>query len=98
MFTSCVCVVIQIVGGIFTHHQKCVIVDTQAPGNNRKVTSFIGGLDLCDGRYDTPKHRLFQDIDTVYQGDFHNPTYAVSCPILIIKITTYFFSNKLLNI
>ncbi|KAL9690245.1 hypothetical protein QQ045_010642 [Rhodiola kirilowii] len=66
----------QIVGGIFTHHQKCVIVDTQASGNNRKITSFIGGLDLCDGRYDTPKHRLFQDLDTVYQGDFHNPTYA----------------------
>ncbi|CAM8989276.1 unnamed protein product [Rhodiola kirilowii] len=65
----------KIVGGIFTHHQKCVIVDTQAPGSDRKITSFIGGLDLCDGRYDTPTHRLLQDLDTVYQGDFHNPTF-----------------------
>uniref|UniRef100_A0A7N1A504 phospholipase D n=1 Tax=Kalanchoe fedtschenkoi TaxID=63787 RepID=A0A7N1A504_KALFE len=71
----------QVVGGIFTHHQKCVIVDTQATGNNRKITSFIGGLDLCDGRYDTPQHRLFQDLDTVYQGDFHNPTYAAGLKV-----------------
>ncbi|XP_044499628.1 phospholipase D delta-like [Mangifera indica] len=65
----------QIVGTIFTHHQKCVIVDTQAFGNNRKITSFIGGIDLCDGRYDTPDHRLFHDLETVFKDDFHNPTY-----------------------
>ncbi|KAL4310883.1 hypothetical protein GQ457_01G008940 [Hibiscus cannabinus] len=66
----------QVVGTLFTHHQKCVIVDTQASGNNRKITSFIGGLDLCDGRYDTPKHRLFRDLDTVFQNDYHNPTFS----------------------
>jgi len=55
-----------------------VILDTQAPGNNRKITAFLGGLDLCDGRYDTPDHRLFHDLDTVYQGDFHNPILSVS--------------------
>ncbi|KAK8552446.1 hypothetical protein V6N12_041041 [Hibiscus sabdariffa] len=40
------------------------------------------GLDLCDGRYDTPKHRLFRDLDTVYKDDFHNPTYSagIRCP------------------
>ncbi|KAK7252996.1 hypothetical protein RIF29_37351 [Crotalaria pallida] len=65
----------QVVGTVFTHHQKCVIVDTQASGNNRKITAFIGGLDLCDGRYDTPEHRLFRDLDTVFSGDFHNPTF-----------------------
>ncbi|XP_061346116.1 phospholipase D delta isoform X1 [Gastrolobium bilobum] len=65
----------QVVGNVFTHHQKCVIVDTQAAGNDRKITAFIGGLDLCDGRYDTPKHRLFHDLDTVFSGDFHNPTF-----------------------
>ncbi|CAJ1930550.1 unnamed protein product [Sphenostylis stenocarpa] len=64
-----------VVGTVFTHHQKCVIVDTQAAGNNRKITAFIGGLDLCDGRYDTPEHRLFRDLDTVFSGDFHNPTF-----------------------
>lgn len=65
-----------VVGTVFTHHQKCVIVDTQAAGNNRKLTAFIGGLDLCDGRYDTPEHRLFRDLDTVFSEDFHNPTFA----------------------
>ncbi|KAG4993665.1 hypothetical protein GLYMA_11G081500v4 [Glycine max] len=65
----------QVVGTVFTHHQKCVIVDTQAAGNNRKITAFIGGLDLCDGRYDTPEHRLFRNLDDVFDGDFHNPTF-----------------------
>ncbi|XP_030955257.1 phospholipase D delta-like isoform X2 [Quercus lobata] len=68
----------QVVGTLFTHHQKCVVLDTQASGNNRKITAFIGGLDLCDGRYDTPEHRLFGDLDTVFKNDFHNPTFP-SC-------------------
>jgi hypothetical protein len=72
------CATFQVVGTLFTHHQKCVIVDTQAHGNNRKITAFIGGLDLCDGRYDTPEHRLFHDLDTVYKDDYHNPTFSVS--------------------
>lgn len=54
-------------------------MDAQAAGNNRRVAAFIGGLDLCDGRYDTPEHRLFRDLDTVFAGDFHNPTFPVSC-------------------
>ncbi|CAL1385548.1 unnamed protein product [Linum trigynum] len=65
----------QVVGTLFTHHQKCVILDTQASGNNRKITSFMGGLDMCDGRYDTPDHRLFRDLDTIFLNDFHNPTF-----------------------
>ncbi|XP_062194039.1 phospholipase D delta-like [Phragmites australis] len=66
----------QVVGTLFTHHQKCVLVDTQACGNKRKITAFIGGLDLCDGRYDTPEHRLFKDLDTVFENDYHNPTFS----------------------
>ncbi|CAH8320855.1 unnamed protein product [Eruca vesicaria subsp. sativa] len=65
-----------VVGTVFSHHQKCVIVDTQASGNNRKITAFIGGLDLCDGRYDTPEHRLFKGLGTVFEGDYHNPTFS----------------------
>ncbi|KAI4314709.1 hypothetical protein L6164_027589 [Bauhinia variegata] len=64
----------KVVGTVFTHHQKCVIVDTQGPGNNRKITAFLGGIDLCDGRYDTPEHRLLRDLDTVFSDDFHQPT------------------------
>ncbi|XP_024975715.1 phospholipase D delta isoform X4 [Cynara cardunculus var. scolymus] len=67
----------QVVGGAFTHHQKCVLVDTQAYGNNRKISAFIGGLDLCDGRYDTPEHRLFHDLDTIFKDDVHQPTIPV---------------------
>ncbi|KAH0871707.1 hypothetical protein HID58_078729 [Brassica napus] len=51
--------------------------NTQAAGNNRKVTAFLGGIDLCDGRYDTPEHRILHDLDTVFKDDFHNPTYPV---------------------
>ncbi|KAJ7953180.1 Phospholipase D [Quillaja saponaria] len=65
----------QVVGTIFTHHQKCVLVDTQASGNNRRITSFLGGIDLCDGRYDTPEHRIFRDLNTVFADDYHNPTF-----------------------
>ncbi|XP_058731587.1 phospholipase D delta-like [Vicia villosa] len=68
----------QVVGTLFTHHQKCVLLDTQGSGNNRKITAFIGGLDLCDGRYDTPEHRIFHDLDTVFQNDFHNPTFQLN--------------------
>ncbi|KAL9267976.1 Phospholipase D delta-like protein [Drosera capensis] len=67
-----------VVGTLYTHHQKCVIVDTQASGNNRKLTAFLGGLDMCDGRYDTPEHRLCRDLDTTFQDDYHNPTFTVS--------------------
>ncbi|KAK6115701.1 hypothetical protein DH2020_007970 [Rehmannia glutinosa] len=54
---------------IYSHHQKCVIVDTQDHGVNRRITAFLGGLDLCNGRYDTPEHRLFRDLDTVLKDD-----------------------------
>jgi phospholipase D1/2 len=76
-----------VVGTLFTHHQKCVVLDTQASGNNRKITAFIGGLDLCDGRYDTPEHRLFGDLDTVFENDIHNPTFPVSQWIVCIFAT-----------
>lgn len=72
----------QVVGTLFTHHQKCLVLDTKASGNKRKITAFIGGLDLCDGRYDTPDHRLFRDLDTVFENDYHNPTFPsnAKCP------------------
>lgn len=54
-----------------------MILDT-ASGSNRKITTFIGGLDLCDGRYDTPEHRLFNELDTIFENDIHNPTFPVS--------------------
>ncbi|XP_009627346.1 phospholipase D gamma 1-like [Nicotiana tabacum] len=71
------------VGVIYTHHQKTVIVDADAGNNRRKIIAFVGGLDLCDGRYDTPEHPIFRTLQTVHSDDYHNPTYTGSttgCP------------------
>ncbi|CAE6144450.1 unnamed protein product [Arabidopsis arenosa] len=64
------------VGTIYTHHQKTLIVDADAGGNRRKIVAFVGGLDLCDGRYDTPQHPLFRTLQTDHKGDYHNPTFT----------------------
>ncbi|XP_058222372.1 phospholipase D gamma 1-like [Rhododendron vialii] len=71
------------VGTIYTHHQKTVIVDADAGNNRRKIIAFLGGLDLCDGRYDTPQHPIFRTLHTVHSDDYHNPTYTgnvAGCP------------------
>ncbi|XP_076908436.1 uncharacterized protein LOC143565326 [Bidens hawaiensis] len=68
---------------IFTHHQKTVIVDTDAGYGRRRIQAFVGGLDLCDGRYDTPQHPLFRTSQTVHADDFHNPNFSgnlAGCP------------------
>ncbi|CAN8308308.1 unnamed protein product [Cochlearia groenlandica] len=57
---------------IYTHHQKTVIVDADAPQNRRKIVAFVGGLDVCNGRFDTPKHPLFSTLKTLHKDDFHN--------------------------
>ncbi|EEF50442.1 phospholipase d beta, putative [Ricinus communis] len=71
------------VGTIYTHHQKTVIVDADAGNNRRKIVAFVGGLDLCDGRYDAPHHPLFRTLQTVHKDDYHNPTFTgnvTGCP------------------
>ncbi|XP_062217991.1 phospholipase D delta-like isoform X3 [Phragmites australis] len=67
----------KVVGTLYTHHQKCLLVDTPASETTRRITAFLGGLDLCAGRYDTPTHRLFRDLHTVFHGDVYNPTFGV---------------------
>ncbi|XP_073292022.1 phospholipase D alpha 1 [Primulina huaijiensis] len=64
---------------MFTHHQKIVVVDSDFPSgrsNRKRIVSFVGGLDLCDGRYDTPFHSLFRTLDTAHHDDFHQPNYT----------------------
>ena len=65
-------------GTIFTHHQKTVIVDADAGNYRRKIIAFVGGLDLCGGRYDTPWHPLLRTLQTVHKEDYYNPNFAVS--------------------
>lgn len=63
----------------FTHHQKSVTVDayTARHSNNgqRSVVSFIGGVDICGGRYDDENHTLFQNLDTYYLHDFYQGNF-----------------------
>ncbi|KAG7552825.1 Phospholipase D C-terminal [Arabidopsis thaliana x Arabidopsis arenosa] len=66
------------VGTIYTHHQKTVIVDAEAAQNRRKIVAFVGGLDLCNGRFDTPKHPLFRTLKTLHKDDFHNPNFVTT--------------------
>ncbi|KAL9156668.1 hypothetical protein ABFS82_09G093000 [Erythranthe guttata] len=65
---------------MFTHHQKIVVVDSDLPveggPEKRRIVSFVGGLDLCDGRYDSPFHSLFRTLDTAHHDDFHQANYA----------------------
>ncbi|KAG4914728.1 hypothetical protein JHK87_052285 [Glycine soja] len=70
-------------GTIYTHHQKTVIVDADAGQNKRKIKAFIGGLDLCVGRYDTPNHSIFRTLQTTHKDDYHNPNFegpVTGCP------------------
>ncbi|XP_039127646.1 phospholipase D alpha 1-like isoform X2 [Dioscorea cayenensis subsp. rotundata] len=66
---------------MFTHHQKSVMVDSDIPGSykmTRRIVSFIGGIDLCDGRYDTQAHSLFRTLCTTHRADFHQPNFEGS--------------------
>ncbi|XWS70696.1 hypothetical protein CRYUN_Cryun03dG0069300 [Craigia yunnanensis] len=62
---------------MFTHHQKIVVVDSELRNgeSKRRIVSFIGGIDLCDGRYDTPSHPIFRTLGTVHHDDFHQPCF-----------------------
>ena len=55
-----------------------MIIDADAGNGKRKIVSFVGGLDLCNGRYDNPNHPIFRSLETLHADDFHNPTFTVS--------------------
>ncbi|KAG9459497.1 hypothetical protein H6P81_004005 [Aristolochia fimbriata] len=51
---------------LWSHHEKIVIVDYRV--------CYIGGLDLCFGRYDTPEHRVGDCPPQIWPGkDYYNP-------------------------
>ncbi|CAL4990567.1 unnamed protein product [Urochloa decumbens] len=54
----------------FEHQQKAVVVDSPSG-----LVGFVGGLDLCGGRYDTPEHPLFRTLGSVHREDFHQPSF-----------------------
>lgn len=87
--------VYQETGVIFTHHQKTVIVDADAGGKKRKIIAFVGGLDLCGGRYDNPKHPLFSTLQTLHKDDYHNPNFTV---ILFVIISEFRIIHCVFNL
>jgi phospholipase D1/2 len=62
---------------IWTHHQKTVILDAPSrrgkTSTERRIIAFVGGLDLTNGRWDTPAHVLYGSIATDHLTDFHMP-------------------------
>jgi phospholipase D1/2 len=70
------------IGTLFTHHQKRLVVDAPVvtsgfrQSEQRRIVSFVGGIDLCLGRYDTQHHPLFSTLNTVHSKDFHQPNFT----------------------
>ncbi|GAU29391.1 hypothetical protein TSUD_31980 [Trifolium subterraneum] len=51
---------------LWSHHEKLVIIDYKV--------CFLGGLDLCFGRYDTPEHQVGDCPSVIWPGkDYYNP-------------------------
>lgn len=44
----------------WSHHEKAVIVD--------QTVACMGGIDLCYGRYDNPKHSIVENNPLIYPG------------------------------
>lgn len=61
---------------VYTHHQKAIVCDAPHPTHApmKMVTAYVGGLDLCDGRFDSPTHPLFLTLNTWHKDDFHSPS------------------------
>ena len=55
----------------YTHHQKTVIADAEiVDSDKRRLVGYIGGIDLTDGRWDTPEFPLF-DFAVTHGSDFY---------------------------
>ena len=55
-----------ILPSFWTHHQKIVVID-------QKI-AFLGGLDICYGRYDTAQHSIHENSARIYPGIEYNNT------------------------
>ena len=67
----------------YSHHQKTIICDSPSTGgtpkdNPRRLVAFVGGLDITDGRWDTPHHELFSTLTNEHSGDFYQKYANVS--------------------
>ncbi|OEL16021.1 Phospholipase D alpha 2, partial [Dichanthelium oligosanthes] len=65
----------------YSHHQKSVIVDVE-DGALRRIVSFVGGLDLTNGRYDTQEHSLFRTLKAAHSQDFYQGNIPPASPAM----------------
>ncbi len=56
---------------LWAHHEKVIVID--------QTLAFVGGLDMCYGRWDNVEHRL-TDIDTVDTAKVGSPMPLVVPP------------------
>ena len=75
---SCNVLKSQFTSTCYSHHQKAVIVDAMYKDHQRRLVAFVGGLDLTDGRWDTPDHFLYASMNTYHKQDFYNRSASVS--------------------
>ena len=63
----------QFVSGMYTHHQKTVVCDTAVSQDtaDRRLVGFIGGVDITNGRFDSPVFPLFSSLFSQHAGDFY---------------------------
>jgi len=55
----------------WSHHEKLVVVDQRI--------SFVGGMDLCEGRFDDAAHRLDDSGEVVWKGvEYYQPNWHAS--------------------
>ena len=52
---------------VFSHHQKTIIID-----QDKNCVAYVGGLDVTNGRWDDPEHRVFTSLDNDHKDDFYS--------------------------
>ena len=55
----------------FSHHQKFILCDA-ACEDGKRLVGYLGGLDMANGRWDTPEHELFSTLKKEHKNDFLN--------------------------
>jgi len=53
-------------------------LESQKNQHKRKIIAFVGGLDICDGRFDTPRKTLFRSLTSDHATDFHQVWTGIS--------------------
>ncbi|VEU21472.1 DEKNAAC102326 [Brettanomyces naardenensis] len=69
----------------WAHHEKLLIVD--------QMVSFVGGIDFCFGRYDTPDHTLVDDSPYAFRSQVPEDVASKKQPISFQKFPGKDYSN-----